>query len=91
MTPLWDGLASARVRVRARYINIGLALAAAGDTVVVNVRLTRNERKYVDMVGRVGLLVEGAVAAERVGTDAATPWLLLLLLLGLGGVGELET
>ena len=60
--PLGDGPASTRVRVRARYINIGLALAAAGDTVVVNVRLTRNERKYVDVAGR--LLVEGTVATE---------------------------
>ena len=75
-------------------INIRVALAAAGDTdtVVINVRLTRNERKEVriDMVE--SLLAEGTLAAEEVGSNAAKLWsLLLLLLLSLGGVGVLET
>ena len=42
-----------------------------------------------DMVGR--QLLEGTVAAEEVSTNAATSWPLLLLLLGLDGVGVLET
>ena len=47
MTPLGDGPPQVRGSESELDINIRVALAAAGDTdtVVVNVRLTRNERK----------------------------------------------